>query len=92
MANTEKDTKVAMMMAAGKALELKRKKPQADTEEILKQVMKDIKASGNAKIGAIAAASRAIKYREQEPGAKDKDIMQRVMNESSDIVDVIGQE
>lgn len=91
MASDAKDVKLAMMIAAGKALELKTKKPYADTEEILKIVMKDVKAHGNAKIGAIAAATRAIKYKEQSPGAKDKEIMQRVMNESAEIVDLIGQ-
>lgn len=87
----DKDVKLAMMIAASKAIEYKKKKPQADTEEILRHVMRAVNARGDAKIGAIAAATRAVKYKEQNPGAKDKEIMQRVMNESSEIVDLIGE-
>ena len=91
MAKDTKDVKMAMMVAASKAIEYKKKKPHAETEEILRYVMKAIIARGDAKIGAIAAATRAVKYKEQNPDAKDKEIMQRVMNESTEIVDLMGQ-
>jgi hypothetical protein len=87
----DKDVKLAMMIAASKAIEYKKKKPYAETEEILRHVMRAVNAHGDAKIGAIAAATRAVKYKEQNPNAKDKEIMQRVMNESSEIVDLIGE-
>ena len=78
--------KIAMMMAASKALDYKKINPKADDEEVLQFVMNEIKANSVAKIGAMAAATKALKYLQQSPGAKDKEIMQKVMNESNDIL------
>ena len=78
--------KIAMMMAASKALDYKKINAKADDDEVLQFVMKEIKANSVAKIGAMAAATKALKYLQETPNAKDKEIMQKVMNESDDIL------
>lgn len=87
-----KDMKVAMMVAVGKALDYKKKKPNVDIEEIAKYLMKLIKSQGKMKIASIAAASRAIKYKEQNPRELDKKIMQRVMNDIDEILKTTEEE
>lgn len=76
----EDEKRLVMMVAAGKALDYKKEKPGADAEEILRKVMRDMKAKRNDKIAAIAAATRAIKYFDETPESGNKTIMQKVMN------------
>jgi hypothetical protein len=84
--------KIIMMVAASKALAYMEKKPQADPEQVLRYVMKEVKADKKDKIGAIAAANLAIKYKQKNPEATDKKIMQEIMNETNNIVNSINNE
>lgn len=82
---TEK-IKIAMMIAASKAMDYKKINPKSDSEEVLQFIMKELKAKGQEKIGAMAAASKALKYLEEDSSLTQKQIMQRVMNESEEIL------
>ncbi|MBM3233760.1 propionyl-CoA synthetase [Candidatus Pacearchaeota archaeon] len=86
------EDKVVMMVAAGKVLEYMDKKPRADVEQILRYVMKEIKADKKEKIGAIAAANLAIKFKQKNPEAANKKIMQEIMNEIGNISKSINNE
>lgn len=76
----EDEKRLVMMVAAGKALDYKKEKPSADAEEILRKVMKDVRARRDDKVAAIAAATRAIKYFDETPELGNKAIMQKIMN------------
>ena len=89
MEDVMENPKLMMMVAAGKALDYKNRKPFAGSNEIIQNIVMDIKANGNAKISAIAAANRALKYKEENPKALDKEIMQKVMNETTEIIESI---
>ncbi|MEM4152805.1 MAG: hypothetical protein QXK80_01660 [Candidatus Pacearchaeota archaeon] len=81
--------KLSMIIAINKALDYKRINSNAEIEEILRHVMKEINFKGNAKIAAIAAATEAIKYKEKNPQAKDKEILQAILNRSDEILNSI---
>ena len=81
-----KNIKVAMIVAAGKALEYIKKNPNADIEETIKHIMKIIKAEKNMKRAAIAAVNFALKLKEKNPNTSDKKIMQQIMNNMNDIL------
>jgi len=86
------EEKVIMMVAAGKALAFMEKKPRADAEQVLRYVMKEIKADKKEKIGAIAAANFAVKYRQKNPEATSRKIMQEIMKEINNIIKSINNE
>ena len=86
----ENDKKVAMMIAASKALEYKKQNPSAIIEEVMQHIINSINVERDAKIAAIASANKAIKYKEQ--AMKDKEIMQKIMNESDQILREIEAE
>ena len=75
-----KEPEIAMINACVEALNYISRKPGADSDEIMKHVMKVVDARGEVKIAAIAAADRAIKLRIKEPGLKDKEIIQQIAN------------
>ncbi len=81
---TEK-IKIAMMIAASKALDYKKINPKADSEEVLQFIMKELKAKGQEKIGAMAAATKALNYLD-DSSLSHKQIMQKVMNDSEEIL------
>lgn len=86
-----KNVKVAMIVAAYKVLEYIKAKPNAESEEIISYIMKEIKSTGNSKLAAIAAANRVINYKRQSPSLKDKEAMQKLMNELNDILTSIEE-
>ena len=86
------DEKVVMMVAAGKAIDYLNDKPEADSEEVIRYVMKEIRKSGReARIMGVAAANRTIQYK-QTLKIGDKGIMQRIMNELPSIVQEASKE
>jgi hypothetical protein len=87
-----KDVKVGVMVAAGQALDYKKKKPNANIEEVMRYVIANIEANEEANRGVIAGVSRAIKYKEENPRFTDKEVMQRVMNDINEIVGSFEEE
>ena len=81
--------KMVMMTAAGKALDFKKLKPDADVEQITQHLMATIKSQKQAIIAGIAAAIRAVNYKERNPRMSDKEIMQKIMNETNEILENI---
>ena len=81
--------KIAMLTTAWKVINYMNDKPEADTEEIMRYVLKESPGSDKeGKIRAIAAANRVIKYK-QSLRISDKEIIQKVMNELNDILEEI---
>jgi len=81
--------KVAMVTSAWKSINYMNDKPNAETEEIMRYVLKEIHDFGKEeKIKAIAAANRAINYK-RSLKVSDKAIIQRIMNELNDILEDI---
>jgi len=81
--------KVAMMATAWKVINYMNDKPNAETEEIMRYVLKESHGFGKeGKIRAVAVANRVIKYK-QSLRISDKDIIQRIMNELNDILEEI---
>lgn len=91
MPEQTQNSKMLMMVAAGKALDYKKTNPDAHSSEIMQHIVNYIEALGHVKISAIAAADRAIRYKEQNPKANDKEIMQRIMDESSEILETLEE-
>ena len=91
MADSMQNSKMLMMVAAGKALDYKKMNPEANSGEVIQHIVNYIEALGHIKISAIAAADRAIRYKEQNPKSDDREIMQRIMNESSEILETLEE-
>lgn len=87
-----KDVKVGVMVAAGQALDYKKKKPNSDIEEIMKEVIANTEANEEAKRGIVVGVSRAVKYKEADSRLTDKEIMQKIMNEINDIANSLEEE
>lgn len=86
------EAKLSMIKAITYAIAYKNSNPNANTEEILQHVMKEIKTNRNAKIAAIVAASRALTFKEKNPAAKDKEILQAILNQFDEILESIKKE
>ena len=81
--------KVAMMTAAWKVINYMNDKPNAETEEIMRYVLKESQGFGKeGEIRAIAVANRTIKHKSSLK-ISDKDIIQKIMNELNDILEEI---
>jgi len=87
-----KDVRLAMMVGASSALTYIKKKPSADSEEVMRHVIENVRAKGDAKLAGIAAASHAIKFKERKPSATEKEVMQDIANRSSEILTSIQPE
>lgn len=81
----KENIKVTMITAVSKALDYKKKKPNAENEEIFQHIMKEIKATEKAKTAAIAAVNKALQYGEIEKKS-EKEILQHVMKELDKII------
>ena len=81
-----KEIKVSMVVGVGKVLNYVKAHPNADTEEVMRHIMKSVDSKRDEKLAAIAAASRALKFKEKNPKANDKQIMQAVMNQTNEIL------
>ena len=81
--------KIAMLTTSWKVINYMNDKPSAETEEIMRYVLKESQGSDKeGKIRAIAAANRVIKYK-QSLRISDKEIIQKIMNELNDILEDI---
>ena len=87
-----KDIKVGVMVAAGQALDYKKKKPNSDIEEIMKEIIANVEANEESKRGVVAGVSKAVKYKEADSRLTDKEIMQKIMNEINEIVASLEEE
>lgn len=91
MVGKEKDVKLAMMITGSSALDFLKKNPNADSEQVMKHVMRDVRAEGEAKIAGIAAANFVIKLKEKGK-ITDKKALQELANSTSEILNSISQE
>lgn len=81
--------KVNMMSAAWKVINYMNDKPSAETEEIIRYVLKENQSfDKEGKIRAVATANRVINYK-QSLRISDKAIIQKIMNELNDILEEI---
>lgn len=76
-----KEPEIAMVNAASSAVEYMTQYPQAETEEIIRFVMKNVNAVGEAKIASIVAADKAIKLRRLNLEMSNKQIIQEITNQ-----------
>ena len=78
--------KIAMLTTAWKVINYMNDKLNAETEEIMRYVLKEShNFDKEGKIRAVAVANRTIKYKSSLK-ISDKDIIQRIMNELNDIL------
>ncbi len=84
--------KIAMIVGASSALSYRRKNPSADSEEILKYVIKTIELNKKAKVFGVAAADFVIKYITKKPQATEREVMQNLTNETPRILNFIKNE
>ncbi|HLC87147.1 MAG TPA: hypothetical protein VJH65_02645 [Candidatus Nanoarchaeia archaeon] len=86
------DRKLVMTVAGGAAMSYKKKKPNADVEEILSHVMKVVVSEENAKVFGIAAANYILEYLKKHPNATEKEVMQNLVNEINEIINSIEEQ
>lgn len=84
--------KIAMIVGASSALSYRRKNPSADSEEILKYVIKTIEVNKKAKVFGVAAANFVMKYISQNSQATEREVMQNLTNEIPKILNFIKSE
>ena len=84
------DSKLVMTVAGSAAMSYKKKKPAADTDEILSHVMKAV--FSEEKVFGIAAANYVIEYLKKHPHATEKEVMQNLVNESNEIINSIEEQ
>lgn len=87
-----KDAEIAMVAAAHKALELYKKDPNIETEEVIKIVMKSIDANTNSKIPAVAAVNGVLRLKRQSPSISDKQIIERFVSENRGLIDSVDRD
>ena len=87
-----KDIKVGVMVAAGQALDYKKKKHNADIEEIMRHVLANVETNKEAQRGVIVGVTKAVNYKNLDPRISDKEIMQKVMNDIPQIVSSMEEE
>lgn len=72
------EPEIAIVNASVETLNFMAEHPSAESEEILKHVINNIRAKGEIKLAAIAAADKSIKMRVSEPGLTDRQIIQKI--------------
>ena len=76
-----KEAEIAIVSAVSKALELLNKNPNISSEEIIQEVMSDVKAESTAKIAAIASVNNAIKLKRYDKTMTDRQITQQAVSD-----------
>ena len=76
-----KDTEIAIVYAASKALELLAKDPYISAEEIIPLVMISLDANADAKIMAVAAINGVVRMRREFKDLGDKQVIQKYIDE-----------
>lgn len=84
-----KEVKISMISAASLALSYLKKKPTADSEEVMTYIMKNLEARGYGKLAGIAAANHVIKIKERNSKATQKQILQDLSNNINPILESI---
>ena len=82
----EVDKKIMLMAGASAAISYKKTKPNADTEEAISHVMRNLKDNRETKIFAIAGANFVLKILERKPQTSEKELMQALANETSSVL------
>ena len=72
----KKDVEFMMINAATKALEYRKKNPEALEEEIIRHVMNNLAVKPNMKIIGMASATEVLKIQKISKGSTDKQIIQ----------------
>jgi hypothetical protein len=86
-----KDVKLAMITSSSLALDYLKANPNADIEEIMKHVIQNASAKGDAKIAGIAAANHVIKYKQKNWRASSKEIMQNLTDSMNGLLMAIQE-
>jgi hypothetical protein len=81
-----KDKKIAMIAGASSAISYKRIRPTAETEEVIRHVIKDIDTRGENKIFGIAGASFVLKQIEKNHLISEREVIQNLTNETQNII------
>jgi len=79
------DKKITLMAGGSAAISYKKRFPNADTEETINNLMKEIVANTEKKIFSVAGASFVLKIIERKPNVTEKELMQSLVNESEKI-------
>jgi len=82
----KENVKLEMITAASSALDYIKKNPNADSEQVMKHIIRSIKAEGEAKIAGIAAANHIVKFKEKNHKATQKQVMQELSNSMGEIL------
>ncbi|MBU3913644.1 MAG: hypothetical protein KKB21_03745 [Nanoarchaeota archaeon] len=82
----EKDVRLIMIAAASSALDFLKKNPNADSEQVMKHVIKNLKVEEGKKIAGIAAANHVIKFKEKNPRKTDRNAIQNLSDSMSKIL------
>jgi len=88
----KENVKLAMITAASSALDYLKKNPNADSEQVMKHIIRSIKAEGEAKIAGIAAANHVVKFKEKNSEATQKQVMQELSNSMRSILKSIEKQ
>ena len=77
----EQETNVAVIVGATKTLKYKKENPNAEIEQVINHILREVSGKKDIKISAVAGASKAFEIKEKNPNMSDKEIIQRVMGE-----------
>lgn len=83
-----KDVKLLMVAAASSALKYQ-SESNADLEEVMKTVIKNLNSRGNEKLAEIASINHVLKYKQKNPKALEKQILQDLTDNSDRILNSI---
>ncbi|MBI2629980.1 hypothetical protein HYW76_02675 [Candidatus Pacearchaeota archaeon] len=84
--------KLVMITSANAVFSYKKENPSAESEEIIKYLMKSLDAGKQEKICAVAAADFLLKYLEKNPRAGEKEAIQHVMDNITEIVSSVNEQ
>jgi len=86
------DKKLIMSIAGSMAVSYKKNRPDAEMNEILNHIMRNIISKKDIKIFGIAAASYVVDYLNKNPNSTEKRVMQNLVNEADSIINSIEKQ
>ena len=84
-----KDVKIAMIVAASKTLDYLKENKNADIEEVMGHILKEIRADDKAMLGAIAATNFVYKYKMKHYLASQKEVMKNLSSSTDMLLEKI---
>lgn len=88
----EKEPEMIMVLAATKALEYKTIHRRAETEEVIKHIMKSEDINPDLKLYAVVAANEVMRIKKDNFDLTDKQIMQEFVNNIFEFVAKVKQQ